>query len=143
MKRLILWLLMVSSVGGLRADDQVRSTQEELRRRNIYFGDVDGQRSGELQEALKRYQARKGLTTTGQPDRDTLRSLGIVQRAPGEAPPRELVWPDEPVLKSDARLDVAAEAQEVAEGTGVTAESVAAGVRVSGQRSSRRGAART
>ncbi len=107
------------------ADDEVRATQEELRRRNVYFGDIDGRPTPELQEALKRYQRRKSLSTSGQSDNATLRSLGVVARAPGEAPPKELEWPDEPVLKSDVRIDVPQIAERVAEESGVTAESIA------------------
>jgi peptidoglycan hydrolase-like protein with peptidoglycan-binding domain len=106
------------------ADEDVRSTQEELRRRNIYFGDIDGRASPELQEALKRYQKRKGLAASGDSDRDTLRSLGIVSRAPGEPLPKEVQLPDEPVLKSDVRINVSEEAQEVAADTGVSVASL-------------------
>ena len=77
----------------LLAQDEVRSVQEELRRRSLYFGNVDGRESAELAEATRRYQRRKGFTATGKPDRDTLRSLGLVPRSPDEAPPKELNWP--------------------------------------------------
>jgi hypothetical protein len=53
--------VLIFAVAALGADDQVRSTQEELRRRNVYFGDIDGRRSEEYSEALRRYQKRKGL----------------------------------------------------------------------------------
>src|SRR5687768_12491 len=105
-KRSILCLALLLSSAGVFADDRVRSTQEELRRRNVYFGDVDGRSSRELEQALKRYQARKGLAATGREDRETLRSLGIVTREKGEPAPKELEWPEEPVLKSDVKLDV-------------------------------------
>ena len=125
MNRSFVFFLLTFSIAGVHADDQVRSTQEELRRRNIYFGDIDGRRSRELNEALKRYQQRKGLAPTGSDDHDTLRSLGVVSRGPNEPPPKELELPEEPVLKSDAKLDVAAEAHEIATDTGVSAASVA------------------
>src|ERR1044072_2058776 len=99
--------LLLSPVAA-RADEQVRATQEELRRRHTLFGDVDGRPSREFQEALKRYQSRKGLVATGQSDRDTLRSLGLATREAGEAVPKALEWPEEPVLKSDVKLDVVA-----------------------------------
>ena len=54
----LLFLLIATSAF---ADDLVRGVQEELRRRNMYFGDVDGKMSPELSTALKRYQARKGF----------------------------------------------------------------------------------
>ena len=123
-RRLAVVAFFVCSIPRGHADEDVRSTQEELRRRNIYFGDIDGRPSGELQEALKRYQKRKGLAATGEDDRDTLRSLGVVLRAPGEPPPKDLALPDEPVLKSDTRINIAEEAHEIAAGTGISAESV-------------------
>jgi peptidoglycan hydrolase-like protein with peptidoglycan-binding domain len=112
------------AVAALGAEDPVRSTQEELRRRNVYFGDIDGRRSAEYSEALRRYQKRKGLPASGQDDRDTLRSLGVLPRSPNEPPPKELEWPAEPVLKSDAHLDVIAAGRELANETGVPPEDV-------------------
>ncbi|MEA3213452.1 MAG: putative peptidoglycan binding domain [Chthoniobacter sp.] len=103
----------------------VRSAQEELRRRNIFFGDIDGRQTPEWREALKRYQKRKGLATTGSEDHDTLRSLGLATRTAGEPPPKELEWPEEPVLKSDALIDVAAETEQMARETGVSPASIA------------------
>jgi peptidoglycan hydrolase-like protein with peptidoglycan-binding domain len=131
MNRPLVCLLAVLPVLEIRADDQVRSTQEELRRRNIYFGNVDGRRSTELEEALKRYQKRKGLSPTGEEDHDTLRSLGLASRAPGEPPPKDLEWPEEPVLKSDAKINVAAAAREIAASSGVAMASVAPGEKLS------------
>ncbi len=84
-----------------RGDDQVRSVQEELRRRNLYFGDIDGHRSGEFSEAVRRYQKRKGFNATGTDDRPTLRSMGLAERLPGEPASKELDWPEEPVLRGD------------------------------------------
>jgi peptidoglycan hydrolase-like protein with peptidoglycan-binding domain len=125
MKPLLLCILVAGWPCFLYSDEPVRSVQEELRRRNIYFGDVDGRRTPEFEEAVKRYQRRKGLPNSGPDDRETLRSLKLLAREPGEAPPREIAWPDEPVLKSDAMIDVAAEAERIAEETGVASESVA------------------
>lgn len=132
--RLLLCSVMVLFCAAIRAEEVVRSTQEELRRRNIYFGDVDGRNSRELEEALRRYQTRKGLAATGHEDRETLRSLGLVARAPGEPPPKDLEWPEEPVLKSDAKLDVPGTAQEISSSNAVSLssllpESVASGPR--------------
>ncbi|MDP9099142.1 MAG: peptidoglycan-binding protein [Verrucomicrobiota bacterium] len=108
----------------LRAQDEVRSVQEELRRRSLYFGNVDGRESAELAEATKRYQRRKGFAATGKPDRETLRSLGLVPRAADEAPPKELNWPAEPVLKSDIKIDPVAVAKTLSEETGIAPASV-------------------
>jgi hypothetical protein len=107
------------AVAAMGAEDQVRSTQEELRRRNVFFGDIDGRRTPEYSEALRRYQKRKGLGASGQDDHDTLRSLGVLPRSPNEPPPKELEWPAEAVLKSDTRLDVIAAGRELANETGV------------------------
>lgn len=96
-------LLFLAGVPA-QGEDDVRATQEELRRRNIYFGDVDGRSSNELTQAVKRYQQRKGFAASGAPDGDTLRSLGIRGAQPGEAPPKELEWPEEPVLRGDSSL---------------------------------------
>jgi peptidoglycan hydrolase-like protein with peptidoglycan-binding domain len=116
--RYILFALLVVTI-QCRAEDEVRSTQEELRRRNIFFGDIDGRRSSEYSEAVRRYQLRKGLTISGKEDRETLQSLGVTKRAPHEPPPKELEWPEETVLKSDAQIDVAAAANELAAETGL------------------------
>lgn len=78
-----------------RADDVVRGTQEELRKRKLYFGDIDGVLNRGTIGALRRYQERKRLAVTGDPDPETLRSLDII--APTGAEP----LPDTPVLRSD------------------------------------------
>lgn len=108
----------------VRAQDEIRSVQEELRRRSLYFGNVDGRDSPELREATKRYQGRKGFATTGRPDRETLKSLGLVPRSPNEPPPPELNWPAEPVLQSDERIDPVAIAESLSQETGIAPASV-------------------
>jgi hypothetical protein len=91
-------LLLVLPLSGLaRADETVRQVQEELRKRNLYFGNIDGQKSAVLVDALKRYQTRKGFTITGQVDKDTATSLHIQAAAVAASEP----LPDIPVLKSD------------------------------------------
>src|SRR3954453_19320173 len=95
-------LLTISVAVGLslstlaRADETVRQIQEELRKRNLYFGNIDGQNSPVLGDALKRYQTRKGFPITGQVDKDTARSLHI-----SPSPVAAATLPDVPVLKSD------------------------------------------
>jgi peptidoglycan hydrolase-like protein with peptidoglycan-binding domain len=122
--RCVCFALLTATVVS-HAEEAVRSTQEELRRRNIFFGDIDGQRSAEYTEAVRRYQKRKGLAASGNEDRDTLRSLGLVSRAPNEPLPKELDWSAGPVLKSDVKLDVGGSAEELAEETGVAAAPLA------------------
>ena len=95
LKRWWCLLLVLAATTGF-ADEQVRQVQEELRKRNLFFGDVDGQTSADLANALKRYQARKGFVVTGAISDETATSLNVQSSA---APAR---WPDIPVLKSDS-----------------------------------------
>lgn len=78
------------------ADDATREVQEELRKRNLFHGDVDGRQTPALIDALREYQQRKGFAVTGVADEDTLRSMGISAKP---APESDL--PDGPVLRSD------------------------------------------
>jgi len=80
-----------------RADETVRQVQEELRKRNLYFGNIDGKISPALTDALKRYQTRKGFTVSGTVDNNTAVSLHIRTTTAVAAVP----LPDVPVLKSD------------------------------------------
>jgi len=93
----ILLLLLSPLAGRARADETVRQIQEELRKRNLYFGNIDGQSSVVLTDALKRYQSRKGFAVTGKVDRDTATSLHIEATTVAAAAP----LPNVPVLKSD------------------------------------------
>jgi peptidoglycan hydrolase-like protein with peptidoglycan-binding domain len=102
-KSLILFLLC--ALIGLRsafADEETRQVQEELRKRHLFFRDIDGRQSPEYSMALKRYQQRQGFAQTGIADEITLYSLGIGEAAPPAEGTRDL--PDLPVLKSDAAL---------------------------------------
>ena len=99
---LIPWLLVLLSWTAASGDEQVRRVQEELRKRNLYFADIDGKKSKEVTAAIRRYQERKGFTPTGELDGETLRSLDL-------APPEPVAeaLPDVPVLKSDAARQMA------------------------------------
>jgi peptidoglycan hydrolase-like protein with peptidoglycan-binding domain len=122
---LILPLLLFLVFAGIaRAQEDLRSVQEELRRRSLYFGDVNGRDSAELQEATKRYQKRKGFVATGKPDRETLKSLGLVPRSPNEPAPQELTWPAEPVLRSDEKINPVAVAKALSAETGIAPAAV-------------------
>ncbi len=92
---LCLFGLFVSTL--VQADETVRQVQEELRKRNLYFGNIDGQSSPVLVDALKRYQTRKGFAVTGTVDPDTATSLHIQPATLAASAP----LPDVPVLKSD------------------------------------------
>jgi peptidoglycan hydrolase-like protein with peptidoglycan-binding domain len=94
-----LFCLLLVLPGALRADETVRQVQEELRKRNLYFGNIDGQSSPVLIDALKRYQTRKGFAVTGKLDPDTATSLHIQSDIAATA--TATVLPDMPVLKSD------------------------------------------
>ncbi len=98
MRLLLTVLALVVALAPLtQADETVRQVQEELRKRNLYFGNVDGQTSPVLIDALKRYQARKGFAVTGKVDNDTATSLHIKAAAIVSAE----TLPDVPVLRSD------------------------------------------
>src|SRR5437762_9612911 len=98
MPRLLTILLLVALPlsGVARADERVRQVQEELRKRNLYFGNIDGQTSPVLVDALKRYQTRKGFAVTGKVDQDTATSLHVQV-----ATVATKTLPDMPVLKSE------------------------------------------
>lgn len=92
------------------ADEPTRCVQEELRRRNLYFGEIDGRFNPELRGALRRYQERKNLAVTGEIDGDTARSLNVPEAI---APrPTDPPWPDIPILKSDAAREASAATAE-------------------------------
>jgi hypothetical protein len=72
-----LCLFSVALPGTLRADETVRQVQEELRKRNLYFGNIDGESTPEVTRSLKRYQTRKGFAVTGAVDAQTAASLNV------------------------------------------------------------------
>ncbi|MFN2508488.1 MAG: peptidoglycan-binding protein [Chthoniobacterales bacterium] len=98
-KRIALLCLLVLAIHRpLFGDEQIRQVQEELRKRNLYFGDVDGRLSPDVANALKRYQARKGFAVTGTVDDVTATSLSIGTITVARSTE---TLPDVPVLKSD------------------------------------------
>ncbi len=111
MRILCCWILFLLTATTLFADEQIRQVQEELRRRNLYFGDIDGCATEDIAAALKRYQTRKGFPPTGQLDEVTASSLNI-QVANVAAPDRPRL-PDVPVLKSDTAREIS-EQQRIA-----------------------------
>jgi peptidoglycan hydrolase-like protein with peptidoglycan-binding domain len=71
------------------ADDQLRNVQTALKNQGFYYGDVDGQSTGETTSALRRYQIRNGLEVTGSLTPETLSALGLVaahKKQPASAP---------------------------------------------------------
>jgi Putative peptidoglycan binding domain len=114
----IVCVLVLTTQFTLLGDETVRRVQEELRKRNLFFGDVDGRLTPELSGAIERYQERKDFQPTGKPDAETLRSLGVP--VPPNAPAGQSVGsplPDVPVLRSDTqrRAPAAAGAETAAE----------------------------
>jgi peptidoglycan hydrolase-like protein with peptidoglycan-binding domain len=96
---LLLCCALFLSAQTARGDEQTRQVQEELRKRHLFFSDIDGRATPDYSAALKRYQQRQGFAVTGVADEATLSSLGIGEAAPpGEGAPE---LPDVPVLKSD------------------------------------------
>lgn len=91
-----LCVALITTAIVVHADETIRQVQEELRKRNLYFGDFDGQSTPELIGALKRYQKRKGFEVTGAVDADTAASLHVQSAVAftEKSPPA----PDEPDL---------------------------------------------
>ena len=112
MTRKALFVFLLCTLAGWSraiADEETRQVQEELRKRHLFFRDIDGLTSPEYAMALRRYQQRKGFVQTGMADEVTLYSLGI-----GEPPsPAEGAGdlPNLPVLKSDAAISESRPAQ--------------------------------
>src|SRR5690242_8524391 len=106
MRRLIIIVgLVLFGALVLNADEATRRAQEELRKRNLYFGDIDGRTNPELIEALKHYQERKGFEPNGELNEETASSLKISISVTKAESDRSL--PDVPVLKSDAARELA------------------------------------
>ena len=99
---LLLLLCAIALAPIARGDEQTRQVQEELRKRHLFFRDIDGRTSLDYALAIKRYQQRQGFAQTGIADEMTLYSLGIGEPASPAEGVAEL--PDVPVLKSDAAL---------------------------------------
>jgi hypothetical protein len=100
MRKYLCLALVFFVAGASRADEPIRRVQEELRQRNLFFGDVDGKESPELAEALRVYQTHKGFEPTGRIDAVTARSLNVESDAKAAAT-ESANWPDVPVLKSE------------------------------------------
>ena len=84
----------------------IREVQEELRKRNLFFGDIDGRVTPHLTNALRKYQKRKGFDVTGTADATTMASLQIQS-----LPPSAVVAATQP---GDSQADINAAATQVA-----------------------------
>jgi len=82
-KKFLFFLFFLSlDVAVLRADEQVRAVQEQLKDQGFYYGEVDGDFGTETSAAISRYQIRNGLKVTGNISAETLASLKIGGKAP-------------------------------------------------------------
>ena len=88
---------------GQQGNAHIRDVQEELRRRNFFFGDVDGKMTPDLVSAIKQYQERKGFTVSGQIDETTAESLNVELAT---ADNEQTKWPDVPILRSDTAREL-------------------------------------
>jgi hypothetical protein len=95
---IILAVLLVTGCAAV-ASEEMRQVQEELRKRNLYFGDIDGKATTETEGALRRYQERKGFPASGELCPLTRKSLNLAQLSESAEATN---WPEETVLKSDA-----------------------------------------
>ena len=88
---LVIALLFFGAPSVLRADDRVRSAQESLKSLGFYSGPVDGEPSADFKGAIRRYQIRNGLESTGELDRETETALkqGEAGNVAPETPPTE------------------------------------------------------
>ncbi len=95
--KLLLFFASLAFLGlpTARGHEVLRQVQEELRKRKVYFGDIDGRDTSELRAALSHYQGARGLRATGQVSRETLDTLDIAE------PVGELSLPEGVVLRSD------------------------------------------
>lgn len=75
-------VLFIAATTLLSDTEYIREVQDALRKRNLFFGDIDGHITPQLSNALKRYQERKGFDVTGTVDSVTAASLQI-QSVPG------------------------------------------------------------
>jgi peptidoglycan hydrolase-like protein with peptidoglycan-binding domain len=76
MKLLLCLVAMLCAAGFVQADQTIRSLQQTLKDKGLYYGSVTGEKSAETAAAIRRYQIRNGLKVTGEINDETLRSLG-------------------------------------------------------------------
>jgi hypothetical protein len=96
-KRLLFCSLLVvlGTIGSLRADDTIRAVQTRLKAGGFYSGKINGSYDSETAAAITRYQIRNGLKITGKLDEQTAYALGVSETEPKTPmPPRfgEDVW---------------------------------------------------
>ena len=82
MKAKVAALILLGSVGLMRADQRIESVQQALKDQGFYYGEITGEANANLTAAIRRYQIRNGLQVNGELNSETLRSLGIDSSAP-------------------------------------------------------------
>lgn len=87
--------LVTTILPAARGNEVMRQVQEELRKRKVYFGDIDGRETRELRAALTHFQKSRGLRDTGDLSEETLDTLDIA------VPVGEFGFPEGVVLRSD------------------------------------------
>ncbi|HEY2680084.1 MAG TPA: peptidoglycan-binding domain-containing protein [Candidatus Udaeobacter sp.] len=76
MKRSLLYFVVtLCALSPLRADEAIRSLQQNLKSQGFYYGAVTGDKNAETTAAIRRYQIRNGLQVTGEINEETLRSV--------------------------------------------------------------------
>src|SRR5437899_8247029 len=83
MKPLLCLVATLCAAGFVQADQTIRSLQQTLKDKGLYYGSVTGEKSAETIAAIRRYQIRNGLKVTGEINDETLRSLGSSSTASG------------------------------------------------------------
>ncbi len=66
-----------SAPEGLLAEDAVAELQRALADRGLLGAHREGRLDAPTSAALRRFQGKEGLATTGFPDRETLQKLGV------------------------------------------------------------------
>jgi peptidoglycan hydrolase-like protein with peptidoglycan-binding domain len=76
MKRsLLFFVVTLSCVSFVRADQGIRSLQQTLKEQGFYYGAVTGDKNAETTAAIRRYQIRNALQVTGEMNEETSRSI--------------------------------------------------------------------
>src|SRR6266576_1869238 len=76
MKPLLCLVATLCAAGFVQADQTIRSLQQTLKDKGLFYGSVTGEKSAETAAAIRRYQIRNGLKVTGEINDETLRSIG-------------------------------------------------------------------
>jgi peptidoglycan hydrolase-like protein with peptidoglycan-binding domain len=57
--------------------DNLKLVQQRLQAEGVYVGQVDGELNAQTETALRQYQQKQGIPTSGAPDEATLKELQI------------------------------------------------------------------